>query len=143
MHEKGIPFQLYRDLLELSELCDDMREGGIRVDVSYIRNLEGEFQKRKEELFPFEVHGKERIFSKFNPQSPEQIVEYFSTHGIYLILMLKKNIGDWHSDNGRFVDSSFISFIYDKWNTYFAIRQMILYGSHQSMTARLIVRNPK
>jgi DNA polymerase I-like protein with 3'-5' exonuclease and polymerase domains len=49
---KGIPEELYRHVLTMTRLCDDMKRQGIKVDREYVAQLEKEFQETKNNIFP-------------------------------------------------------------------------------------------
>jgi hypothetical protein len=93
MGRKGIPFQFYRELLELSELCDLMQTQGILVDRKYVRDISKKMEEGKSALFPFTRHGSKDIYDgPFNPKSSKQIIEYFWKHRIELTATDKDTI---------------------------------------------------
>ncbi len=82
--EFGVPEQLYRELIELSSICDEMEQQGLRIDVPYIEKLNVEMEEAKDEIFKYEVFGKNKIYTEFNPRSSDQITEWFKNAGISL-----------------------------------------------------------
>lgn len=102
MEKKGIPFQLYREMLELSELLDEMQTTGVLIDRKYVRELDKHLGDKKDSYFPHRLihtsncalnHGygrcscktkKEVYDSPFNPKSPKAVKEWFWANGIQL-----------------------------------------------------------
>ena len=84
MKALGIPYQLYRELIELSECCLHMRERGIYIDRSYVSKLEAASDDIKDALFPTTTEGNRKIYAEFNPRSPKEIAGWFGQHGIVL-----------------------------------------------------------
>lgn len=83
MKDQGTPFSLYRELMELSELCEKMHQCGVHVDMAHIKMLEEASDARKEVLFPIiDVGGGIEGYEYFNPKSPKQIVEWFGERGL-------------------------------------------------------------
>ena len=96
-----LPWKLYRERMALGYVCSLMRQKGVYVDQLFIEQLNGEFEEKKQALFPSYIgKGGKRVFtdpnpkqqdfiekprlSPFNPNSPDQVLEYFSRGGIRL-----------------------------------------------------------
>ncbi len=77
MKEMGVPYQFYRELMELAEICDKMEKQGLRINVPYIEQLDKEMEAAKDAIFEFEQRENSRVYTKFNPKSPDQIIEWF------------------------------------------------------------------
>lgn len=82
--KKKIPWSLYRELMELSEICIQMEDYGIQVDRAYVAEMEKAFEAKKAELFPFEVINGKPVYGLFNPKSPAQVADYFRRHNVTL-----------------------------------------------------------
>lgn len=89
--QKRGAYNIYDFRLRLTEVCVQMSRRGVRVDLDYIRTLDGEFAAKKETLFPSELHGRRREFEHFNPGSPKQVLEFFQNHNIALKSAQKKD----------------------------------------------------
>lgn len=87
-----IPYQLYREVIELSECCHRMRETGIYVDRPFVQRLEAAADEIKLGLFPYEGEGRHRVFKEFNPKSPKEVQGWFKAHGVELDKTDKKYI---------------------------------------------------
>jgi DNA polymerase family A len=92
MKRKGIPESLYVDMLELTEICVQMEDKGIKVDRAFVRSMEEDFEKVKDELFPPVVTGKTVSYTPFNPKSPKQVQDWFKARGIDLAQTDKKTV---------------------------------------------------
>lgn len=92
MEEMSIPFQLYRERVELASICVEMQQRGIRVDLSHVAQLEREAGKVKDGLFPFETVGKKKVYTEFNPNAPQQVIDWFRSKGILLKTAGKKDV---------------------------------------------------
>ena len=78
MSTKGIPRRVYDEHKELAlNFCLAAEKRGMFVDMDYARKLEGEMEKKKEELFP-------KGNPRFNPRSNIQVVKWFEKNGIKL-----------------------------------------------------------
>lgn len=88
----GIPYEFYREVVELSECCHKMRETGIYVDRGFVNKLEAAADEIKLGLFPFEGEGRHRQFKEFNPKSVKEIQGWFGAHGVQLDKTDKKYI---------------------------------------------------
>lgn len=75
---------LYRELLELTDLCWQMERQGVKINTEYVKIMDADADLRKEALFPFEVVGKKKQYAEFNPRATPQVVEWFQAHGIRL-----------------------------------------------------------
>ncbi len=84
MREFGVPEQLYRELIELSSICDKMEQQGLRIDIPYIEKLNKEMEENKDKIFQYETFGKNKVYTEFNPRSSDQIIEWFKGAGIPL-----------------------------------------------------------
>ena len=100
MQRKNIPMKFYEELQRLDLYCDRMKRQGVRVDTDLVRDLEAEFERRKEAIFPSEPYKKTRRFghwgppdewgeiiwqdAPFNPRAPKATAEYFAQRGIIL-----------------------------------------------------------
>lgn len=105
MERKGIPGELYERVKSLTRLCYEMHKAGICVDITLARRLDAEFKKNKGRLFPNELSfisektGKKlknpRTLwaSPFNPNSPKQILDYFSKENVVLEDTSKESLG--------------------------------------------------
>ncbi len=92
MARYGIPYQFYRELVELSEVCYEMETAGLHIDLSYIDSLNAQMDAAKEALFPYEMEGKTRIYKDFNPRSRDQILSWFGERGLHFAGTEKKYI---------------------------------------------------
>lgn len=92
MKKWRVPYSFYRELIELSDICYRMEQRGLKVDLAYIDKLDAEMEEAKDKLFPFEQHGKTRVYKQFNPRSRPQVVSWFGKHGIHLKDTEKKYI---------------------------------------------------
>lgn len=92
MKEYGVPYSLYRELIELSEICYHMEQKGLRIDLPYIDRLNAQMDEAKENLFPHEKEGKRRVYKYFNPRSAEQIISWFGERGLNFQTTEKKYI---------------------------------------------------
>lgn len=93
---KGVTRAAYDHVAALSVLCDSMERRGIKLDVPYLRELDDKMRRRKEGLFTYETKHKigkkgqelkatyKEWNSPFQPTSPKDVVEYFSSHGVAL-----------------------------------------------------------
>jgi len=78
MSTKGIPRRVYDEHKELAlNFCLAAEKRGMYVDMDYARKLEGEMEKKKEELFP-------KGNPRFNPRSNIQVTKWFEKNGIKL-----------------------------------------------------------
>jgi hypothetical protein len=85
MRAKNIPFQLYRELLELSEICQKMQNQGVKIDTEYISQLSEKIGNQKYQLYPtYTLRGKEAFQGTYSPRSDKQVIQHFSTLGISL-----------------------------------------------------------
>lgn len=85
MQAKGIPHQFYRELLELSELTQEMKDQGVQIDRKYVTDLSRRMESGKDALFPYKLSGMKQVYEgPFNPKSGKQITEYFWGKGIQL-----------------------------------------------------------
>lgn len=78
--ENKYDYNLYREILELSEICYKMQVEGIKVDLDFVKELEKDFDKRKFDLFPYEMNGKTR-FLQNSTRAPPTGDGIFSTQG--------------------------------------------------------------
>lgn len=93
MENRGTPHKLYRELMELSEMCQEMEDQGVLVDMEHIGRLEEAANDRKEILFPIvEIDGGGEGYKYFNPKSPKQIQDWFAARKINLKSTDKKII---------------------------------------------------
>ena len=89
MEKHNIPWDLYRESMEVNEICFLMELQGIRVDMDFIRQANADMDARKEALFDKDEHGK---VIPFNPRSPKAAVEWFASHGLNLQKFDKKSV---------------------------------------------------
>jgi hypothetical protein len=82
--------KLYPMHRELAYELEEMSRFGVFIDVPYIKELQGTFERDKKEL-------KERF--PFNPNSPKQVVEHFGAKGITLSDTAEETIRDLVEDN--------------------------------------------
>lgn len=76
---------LYRQRVQLADLCVRMRAQGIKIDMVYAADLKANFDDYRALLFPSEKVGRRRVFRYFKPNAPPaQIVKWFKTAGIRL-----------------------------------------------------------
>jgi DNA polymerase I-like protein with 3'-5' exonuclease and polymerase domains len=105
MKQWQVPEQLYRELLEISYVAEEMQQKGIYVNREYVKGLEEGFKPEqlakmdtsklsatdlsklvrgfeglKDDLFPQE----DNQFEHFNPKSSEQVIAWFQGRGITL-----------------------------------------------------------
>lgn len=79
-----VPRPLYRELVELDELCYLMQLQGVAINRQYIKDLEAKADAIKESLFPPEVFVKQGLSKEtglFNPRSPSQTLAWFKHRG--------------------------------------------------------------
>lgn len=81
MRQWGVPEQLYRELLEVSWIAEEMQQKGIYVNRDYVQGLEKNFEATKEKLFPLTEEG---AYEHFNPRSGDQVLSWFQGRGIVL-----------------------------------------------------------
>lgn len=81
MKQYGVPHQLYRDLMEVGEICYKMEQKGIHIDKPFVDKMELDADARKNLLFPVGEDGKQ---TPFNPRSVKQVTEWFKAKGIDL-----------------------------------------------------------
>lgn len=74
---RGLQWQEYRDLVDVSDICYDMELAGINVDRKYVEQLTVESDKEKEKLYP-------RNSLKYNPRSVDQVISWFGANGVNL-----------------------------------------------------------
>ena len=84
MKEKGIPYPLYRDLLEINLIAQKMQNKGIKVDRDLVEKLDRITDEEKEKLFPYTGEGKKRKYEYFNPNSPAAAINWFAAKNIEL-----------------------------------------------------------
>lgn len=84
MERRGIPYQLYRDLLEINLIAQKMQNRGIKVDRDLVEKLDKITDEEKEKLFPYTGEGKKKKYEHFNPNSPAGAIAYFNKYGIEL-----------------------------------------------------------
>ncbi len=82
-----VPETFRRELLELTELCDMMRDRGMRVDMPRVTELNEQISSIEERLFPEETR-------RFNPRSSLQTKAWFFSRGIRLPNTQKETIRD-------------------------------------------------
>lgn len=111
--EMGVPRQLYREIVELTDLCWEMESRGIKINLDYVRQMESTAHLRKDDLFPYEITGTHKLtqerleqfqrqaekigrlqaakdfglkprYTSFNPRSSGEVVLWFKEHGIKL-----------------------------------------------------------
>lgn len=105
MKQWNVPEQLYRELLEVSYIAEEMQQKGIAVNREYVHGLEAGFTEAqlakmdqsklsdkeikklargfegiKDDLFP-QTDGQ---FEHFNPKSSEQVIQWFQGRGVAL-----------------------------------------------------------
>lgn len=85
MRRKNIPHSLYRELMELGDICERMQQQGIKVDVNWANSLDNRLAETKARLYPEDTR-------PYNPRSDKQIIEYFSGLGLTLDKTDKKTI---------------------------------------------------
>lgn len=81
MKQMGVPHHFYRELMELSEVCDQMERQGLRINIPYIEKLNVEMEEAKDKIFEYEEVGKNRYYKEFNPRSSDQIITWFKARG--------------------------------------------------------------
>lgn len=92
MERKGIPERVYTEHAEIAwEFCLTSEKHGIKVDVENLEKVDKEIETKKEALFPKDEGGN---YSKFNPKSNIQVVEYFNKNGVKLKDNRKQTILD-------------------------------------------------
>ncbi len=77
----GVPHHFYRELMELSEICDLMERQGLRINIPYINELDIQMEEAKDKIFEYETVGKNKVYHEFNPRSADQIIEWFKARG--------------------------------------------------------------
>jgi len=82
-----VPVQFRREVLELSELCETMRERGMRVDTDRVRELDARISNIQDTLFP-------EVGRRFNPKSSKQVREWFAERGVRLANSRKDTLRD-------------------------------------------------
>lgn len=78
MKRRNISWSLYRESVELAEICHEMEQQGIRVDVALVQEMSQDFEKQKAALFPDNT--------PFNPKSNAQVMKWFGENAGYLAL---------------------------------------------------------
>lgn len=89
MVRRGMPEGLYRDLMEIAEICFLMEKQGIQVDMEYINSLESSSNAAKAALFPFNDAG---VQEPFNPRSERQILAWAKANNLPLSDTTKKSV---------------------------------------------------
>ena len=84
MKNNGIPYQLYRDLLEINLIAEKMQKKGIAVDRELVEKLDRIIDEEKENLFPYTMSGKRKKYQYFNPNSPSAAIKFFENYKIAL-----------------------------------------------------------
>lgn len=117
MAAKGITRDLEERIKRLVVITGRMEETGILVNRSLVRQLEAEFQTKKDSLF---VSRWERPLGKkgqllknpvqmwdapFNPQSPKAVLDYFKANGVALRTTDKEEVRDALKKLKKTVDS--------------------------------------
>lgn len=80
----NIPYQFYRDLLEVNLIAQKMQEKGIKVNRELVDKLDRIIDEDKEKLFPYTGTDKKKKYEHFNPNSPTAAIKYFAKHNINL-----------------------------------------------------------
>lgn len=81
---RGISKALYRELVELGFMLNEMSTRGVNVDIKFVKDLDKSFESRKAELFP---EGK-----PFNPRSPKQAMDWYKDNGLSIQSIEKDSI---------------------------------------------------
>lgn len=122
MKQYGVPWQFYREQMELAEICYDMELAGVKVDVPYAKAMDAQAELMKEKLFEYsypagledklrgeavtlglkreediihyilEKGKKKRTYELFNPRAPKQMAEWFEKQGLTLKSAQKDDI---------------------------------------------------
>lgn len=121
MELMDVPRRLYRELIELTDLCWEMECRGIKINTAYVADMEKNAYLRKDELFPYEIAGTHKLtqerleqfqreaakigrleaakqfglkpkYLKFNPRSSSDVITWFGEHGIKLASNSKGDI---------------------------------------------------
>jgi hypothetical protein len=85
--KNGGSVAFYRELLETTDMTWAMQERGVRVDIPYVREMDENMGAKKMLLFPHKLDEFGRETSEwawFNPNSPQQGLEYFRKRGIVI-----------------------------------------------------------
>jgi hypothetical protein len=93
--KNGITPQFYNDILELADLCYAMEKRGVLVDMDYVERMDADKSLKKEKLFPRrkdEMGNDTKNYEWFNPQSPDQGIEWLQEHGIFVTGADKKSV---------------------------------------------------
>lgn len=118
----GVPWQFYREQMELAEICYNMELAGVKVDVPYAKAMDAQAELMKEKLFEYsypagyedklrgeavtlglkreediihyilEKGKKKRTYELFNPRAPKQMAEWFEKQGLTLKSAQKDDI---------------------------------------------------
>jgi len=84
---KSITPKFFREILELCECTHAMEQKGVMVDMRYVEEIDGDMSAKKELLFPRkrnELGRETKEFEWFDPNAPQQGIEYFGKLGIKL-----------------------------------------------------------
>ncbi len=84
MNRMKVPYQFYRELMEIAEICDKMERRGIRVNLDYIDILRKDMEDAKDAIFSYTENGTKRYYDTFNPRSSQQVIEWFGQRGLSL-----------------------------------------------------------
>jgi len=90
-----VPLTFRREMLELTELCEHMREQGVRVDRSEVERIEKQLSDIQDTLFPDDGT------ARFNPRSGKQILAWFKDRGLRLADTQKNTLRDEMLKIGR------------------------------------------
>lgn len=84
MAANQVPYSLYRENMELTEICFEMEQNGVKVNLPFVHEMEATSDRRKLELFPLE--------GDLNPNSQKQVLTWFKDNGINLPSNSKKDV---------------------------------------------------
>ena len=84
MKQKRIPYDFYRELVELADIAQRMQVQGVKVSKDRIKDIQTKLDIKKDGLFPHDIEGRKKVYHPFNPKSSPQIIDYFAGKGIVL-----------------------------------------------------------
>lgn len=81
----GVKEWVFRDIHDLAYICHVMEEQGIRINLEYVAELRERMAKEKDAIFEHTLdEAGEKVFRYFNPNSPAQVLAWFSANGLIL-----------------------------------------------------------
>ncbi len=93
MEVKKIPYQFYRECMELSGICVEMEKRGLRVDRKLVVEMEKNVNVTKDFLFPHSLVGGKDTYEQFNPRSTQDVIKYCKENNIPLPSKKNKKTG--------------------------------------------------